>query len=224
MGNVSGDEQRISMIVGLGNPGDEYAETRHNVGFLFVEQFLKKMPGTWNRVHAYSSYYWKGTYAGRKLLIQLPQTYMNLSGDAVGPLAAAEEIRPEQIMVVHDDMDLHPGKIRIRSGGSSGGHNGILSIINRLGTESFNRMRIGIGKMPNGHGSADYVLSKFEETERALMESVLKMSVEAMILAIRRGLPMAMNEYNRRDLSEPVIEEPETKQAEKITTTTHQEV
>ncbi len=205
-------ENAISLIAGLGNPGSEYGGTRHNAGFAFIERFLAKMPGQAERVHAFNSYYWKVSYAGRKLFLQMPQTYMNLSGNAVAGLAAAEKIAPEQIMIVHDDMDLAPGRIRLRANGSSGGHNGIGSVIEKLGTQKFARLRIGIGKMPDGHGNADFVLSRFTEEEQKLMDRVLDLGAEAVILALRRGLNFAMAQYNNRDLAAEAAEA----EAEKI--------
>ncbi len=204
-------ENAICLIAGLGNPGNEYDGTRHNVGFAFIDRFLAKLPGQAERVHAFNSCYWKVTYAGRKLLLQMPQTYMNLSGNAVAGLAAAEKIQPEQIMIVHDDMDLTPGRIRLRANGSSGGHNGIGSIIEWLGTQKFARLRVGIGKMANGHGSADFVLSKFTGEEQELMDRVLDLAAEAVILTLRRGLNFAMAQYNNRDLAAD-NEEPMEKQ------------
>ena len=193
--------ERICLIAGLGNPGPDYEGTRHNVGFDFVEKMLAKLPGNWEKIHAFNSYCWKGTYAGQKLILQTPLTFMNLSGNAVAGLARAEKIDPGQIMIVHDDMDLEPGRIRLRANGSSGGHNGIKSVIEQLGTQNFSRLRIGIGKMANGHGSADFVLSKFQPEEQALMDQVLAMAVDAAILAMRRSLQMAMAQYNNKLLS-----------------------
>ena len=193
--------ERICLIAGLGNPGPDYEGTRHNVGFDFVEKILAKLPGNWEKIHAFNSYCWKGTYAGQKLILQTPLTFMNLSGNAVAGLARAEKIAPEQIMIVYDDMDLEPGRIRLRANGSSGGHNGIKSVIEQLGTQNFSRLRIGIGKMANGHGSADFVLSKFQPEEQALMDQVLAMAVDAAILAMRRSLQMAMAQYNNKLLS-----------------------
>ena len=201
--------ERICLIAGLGNPGPEYAGTRHNVGFAFIERFLAKLPGSWEKIHAFNSYYWKG----QRLLLQTPLTYMNLSGNAVAGLAAAEKVAPELIMIVHDDMDLEPGRIRIRANGSSGGHNGIKSIIGQLGTQNFPRLRIGIGKMANGHGSADFVLAKFEPEEQNLMDQVLGMAVDAVILAMRRDLQMAMAQYNNKMLT--IEKESEEKHTEK---------
>lgn len=193
--------ERICLIAGLGNPGPDYEGTRHNVGFDFVEKMLAKLPGNWEKIHAFNSYCWKGTYAGQKLILQTPLTFMNLSGNAVAGLARAEKIAPGQIMIVHDDMDLEPGRIRLRANGSSGGHNGIKSVIEQLGTQNFSRLRIGIGKMANGHGSADFVLSKFQPEEQVLMDQVLVMAVDAAILAMRRSLQMAMAQYNNKLLS-----------------------
>lgn len=193
--------ERICLIAGLGNPGTEYEGTRHNVGFALIEKLLAKLPGNWEKIHAFNSYYWKGTYAGQRLILQTPLTFMNLSGNAVAGLAKAEQIAPGQIMIVHDDMDLEPGRIRIRANGSSGGHNGIKSVIEQLGTQNFPRLRIGIGKMANGHGSADFVLAKFEPEEQRLMDQVLAMAVDSVILAMRRSLQMAMAQYNNKLLS-----------------------
>ncbi|MBO5201419.1 MAG: aminoacyl-tRNA hydrolase [Lentisphaeria bacterium] len=193
--------ERICLIAGLGNPGTEYEGTRHNVGFALIEKLLAKLPGNWEKIHAFNSYYWKGTYAGQRLILQTPLTFMNLSGNAVAGLAKAEQIAPGQIMIVHDDMDLEPGRIRIRANGSSGGHNGIKSVIEQLGTQNFPRLRIGIGKMANGHGSADFVLAKFEPEEQRLMDQVLAMAVDSVILTMRRSLQMAMAQYNNKLLS-----------------------
>jgi len=209
---MSSEPEQICLIAGLGNPGSEYAGTRHNAGFAFIERLLAKMPGKPERVHGFDSYYWKCVYAGKRLLLQTPLTFMNLSGNAVRGLAASEQIKPEQVLVVHDDMDLAPGRIRIRANGSSGGHNGINSIIGELGTQNFPRVRIGIGKMANGHGSADFVLSEFSAEEKVLFDKVLDMTVDAVILALRRGLPMAMAQYNCKDLAEPEPADDEDKQ------------
>lgn len=154
MANPGNDFTRCLLIAGLGNPGEEYSGTRHNMGFMVVDRLLAKLPKNFEAVHGCSSRYWRGTYAGRTLLLQKPETYMNLSGDAVSALMRREGIEPGEIAVVYDDMDLELGRIRIRRSGSSGGHNGIKSIIGRLGTEAFPRIRIGIGHGESGHGGA----------------------------------------------------------------------
>ena len=199
------------LIAGLGNPGSEYSETRHNVGFMVLDRLARRLPGkNFEEIHGCSSHYLKGTYAGRALFLQKPETYMNLSGEAVAPLMRKEEIGTDGLLVIYDDMDLEVGKLRIRGRGSCGGHNGIRSIIETAGTENFARIRVGIGHR-TGNG-ADYVLSPFEEDEKPVMDKVLDAAADAVILILRRGLSQAMNEYNPRDyaVSEPEEEENET--------------
>ena len=192
------------LIAGLGNPGSEYRETRHNVGFMVLDRLAQRLPKkNFEEIHGCSSHYLKGPYAGRPLFLQKPETFMNLSGEAVGPLMRKEEIGPDGLLVIYDDMDLEVGKLRIRGRGSCGGHNGIRSIIETTGTENFARIRVGIGHR-TGNG-ADYVLSPFEEDEKPVMDKVLDAAADAVILILRRGLSQAMNEYNPRDyaVSEP---------------------
>ena len=199
------------LIAGLGNPGSEYRETRHNVGFMVLDRLAQRLPKkNFEEIHGCSSHYLKGTYAGRALFLQKPETYMNLSGEAVAPLLRKEEIGTDGLLVIYDDMDLEVGKLRIRGRGSCGGHNGIRSIIETTGTENFARIRVGIGHR-TGNG-ADYVLSPFEEDEKPVIDKVLDAAADAVILILRRGLSQAMNEYNPRDyaVSEPEEEENET--------------
>lgn len=217
MANSGNDFARCLLIAGLGNPGAEYSATRHNMGFMALDRLTARLPKQFEAVHGCSSHYLRGTYAGRTLLLQKPETYMNLSGDAVSALMRREGILPEEIVVVYDDMDLPLGRIRIRKNGSSGGHNGIKSIIERLGTESFPRMRIGIGHGKNGRGGADFVLSAFTVEEQKICEKVLDAAADALILLLRRGCSAAMNVYNSQDFSGELSEaekeqasEPET--------------
>jgi PTH1 family peptidyl-tRNA hydrolase len=192
------------LIAGLGNPGSEYRETRHNVGFMVLDRLAQRLPKkNFEEIHGCSSHYLKGTYAGRALFLQKPETFMNLSGEAVVPLMRKEEIGTDGLLVIYDDMDLEVGKLRVRSRGSCGGHNGIRSIIETAGTENFARIRVGIGHR-TGNG-ADYVLSPFEEDEKPVIDKVLDAAADAVILILRRGLSQAMNEYNPRDyaVSEP---------------------
>ena len=199
------------LIAGLGNPGGEYRETRHNVGFMVLDRLAQRLPKkNFEEIHGCSSHYLKGTYAGRALFLQKPETYMNLSGEAVAPLMRKEEIGTDGLLVIYDDMDLEVGKLRIRGRGSCGGHNGIRSIIETTGTENFARIRVGIGHR-TGNG-ADYVLSPFEEDEKPVIDKVLDAAADAVILILRRGLSQAMTEYNPRDyaVSEPEEEENET--------------
>ena len=147
---------RIRLIVGLGNPESKYEGTRHNAGFMFAERLLTKLPRSFQRIHGFQSYYWKGTYAGAPLIVQTPLTYMNLSGEAVAPLMRSEGIAPDEVLVVHDDMDIPLGRIRIRRGGGSAGHNGIKSLIEEIGSEGFHRMRIGVGHAESRGDVIDY--------------------------------------------------------------------
>ena len=207
---------QIRLIVGLGNPGDEYRKTRHNVGFMLIDRLLEKIPqGNLTKHFQYQSDYWKGSYAGRGLLLQKPLTFMNLSGNAVLPLARSEKIAPEEILVVHDDMDIPIGRLRIRKNGSSGGHNGIKSMIQSFNSESFSRLRIGIGKMANVHGSADFVLSEFQGADWELCQKIVDTAADAVILALRRGIQSAMNQYNPINLAAPV-EQPDCNNSDSL--------
>ena len=188
------------LIAGLGNPGAEYRDTRHNVGFMVLDRLAARLPKkNFEEIHGCSSHYLKGMYAGKPLFLQKPETYMNLSGEAVSSLMKRENIGTDGLLVVYDDMDLEVGKLRIREKGSCGGHNGIRSIIEHAGTEKFARIRVGIGHR-TGTG-ADYVLSPFEPAEREILDKVLDAAADAVILLLRRGIRQAMNEYNPLDFS-----------------------
>ncbi|MBO4633209.1 MAG: aminoacyl-tRNA hydrolase [Lentisphaeria bacterium] len=194
------------LIVGLGNPGTEYQGTRHNVGFMVLDHLAQRLPKkNFAMVHGCSSHYLKGTYAGRPLFLQKPETYMNLSGEAVISLMRREEIGPDGLVVIYDDMDLEVGKLRIREKGSCGGHNGIRSVIEHIGTEKFARIRVGIGHR-KGTG-ADYVLSPFDDEEKAIADRVMEAAADAVILSLRRGISQAMNEYNPLDFAAETAEE-----------------
>lgn len=198
MGNMFAESV---LIAGLGNPGSEYDRTRHNAGFMAVDEFAKKLPKkNFEEIHGCSSHYLKGTYAGSPLFLQKPETFMNLSGDAIVPLMKKEGISPKGLIVIYDDMDLELGKIRIREKGSCGGHNGMRSIIGNLGSESFARIRIGIGHH-TGPSGADYVLSRFSAEEEVILAKVLDAVSNALVLTMRRGIRQAMNEFNALDLS-----------------------
>lgn len=183
------------LIAGLGNPGSEYANTRHNMGFMLLERFLAAhRPERWEKVHVCNSYCYVGSFAGSKLILQLPQTFMNNSGTAVAKLMRQEKIEPSELIVVYDDMDLEAGRLRIRRNGSSGGHHGMDSIIAELGNRSdFARMRLGIG---HGRTTVDHVLSKFDDNEVPAVEACLEAGCKALEMILRCGVGKAMNEYN----------------------------
>lgn len=207
------EEAKYNLVVGLGNPGTEYAGTRHNAGFEVIDLLLKKFSGRMEEVHGCSSHYWKGNYAGSLLLLQKPETFMNLSGNAVAPLLAKHGLGAENLLVISDDVDLPLGRIRIRKTGSSGGHNGLRSVMEKVGTESFARIRIGIGHDFRGASEgAGYVLSRFGEEEKPLFSAVAEKAAEAVILILRRGLSFAMNSFNRLDLAAKEEEEASEKE------------
>lgn len=194
------------LIVGLGNPGPEYEGTRHNAGFAVVERLLSRMPKGFEKAKGHSSTFWRGRYAGKALFLQKPSTFMNLSGEAVASLARFEGIAPDEILAVYDDMDLPLGRMRIRPGGGSGGHNGVKSLIEHLGSEAFSRLRMGIGRLLEGPRGRDYVLSAFDPEERELLEKVLDAAADSLVLALRRGVPAAMNAYNAKDFAAKAAE------------------
>ena len=192
------EQQAIKLVVGLGNPGAEYAGTRHNAGFMVLEKLLAGFPaGRFEREHTASSFVYSGNFRGRKLMLQFPQTFMNLSGTAVANLAAKRGVAPEEILVVSDDLDLPVGHLRLRNGGSDGGHNGLKSIIAELGSAAFRRLRIGIGRPAPG-GTVDYVLSKFEGEESGAFAASLEAAVEAIRMVLTCGMERAMNRFNAR--------------------------
>lgn len=190
------NESGIKLIVGLGNPGSEYEKTRHNAGFMTVEELLGSMPeGAFEAVHTAESRVFSGRFRGKKLVFQMPLTYMNCSGSAVKTLSCRLGILPEEIMVISDDLDLPVGRIRMRRGGSDGGHNGLKSIISELGSANFLRMRIGIGRPAPGK-TVDYVLTGFEGEESVQFQESLKLAAEAVRTALTAGISAAMNKYN----------------------------
>ena len=183
------------LVVGLGNPGSEYAKTRHNMGFMLLEKFLLgHRPERWEKIHTCNSFCYIGSFAGNKLILQLPQTYMNNSGTAVAKLMRQEKIEPSEVVVAYDDMDLDPGRLRIRRNGASGGHHGIDSIIAELnGRNDFGRLRLGIG---HGKETIDHVLSGFSAEEQPAVEASLEIGCKALEMMLRCGIGKAMNEYN----------------------------
>jgi PTH1 family peptidyl-tRNA hydrolase len=178
------------LVVGLGNPGKEYVETRHNVGFLVVEQIAAKEKASWKKERRWQVDWAK---AGSVLLCK-PLTYMNLSGQAVRAMADFYKIEPAEILVISDDFALPLGKLRFRPGGSAGGHNGLKSVIEHLGTLEFPRLRIGIGAAEGG--VVDHVLGRFALEEREPLAECLARAVDAIDFAQSRGLAAAMNQYN----------------------------
>jgi len=185
----------IRLVVGLGNPGAEYEGTRHNIGFDLVDRLVRERALKWEKEHKFRA---KVATGRDGIVFAKPLTYMNLSGNAVARLLRHHRLDPERILVVYDDTALPPGSLRFRSGGSAGGHNGIKSIIEYLGTESFPRLRLGIGAAPVEEGLVEHVLGRFTGAERGEMEKVLEIAAEGVNCALSAGLDAAMNRFNRR--------------------------
>ncbi len=185
---------KIKLIVGLGNPGLRYGRSRHNVGFMVVEEFahVHKLRFARKRFNAEIA---EGGIEGTRVMIAKPQTFMNLSGEAIGKLFAFYKIAPHDLLVVYDDLDLPLGKMRLRPKGGAGGHHGMESIIARIGTSDFPRLRVGIGR-PNPDDDIDHVLGSFESDERKLMDETLARAAEAIEVWACDGIDAAMNKFN----------------------------
>lgn len=184
------------LIVGLGNPGAEYAKTRHNAGFILVELLAKRWRADWNNEKKFQSRIAKAERDGKRLVLCEPQTFMNLSGEAVGALVKFYQAPLGLLLVAVDDADLPLGEIRLRPSGSSGGHHGLESIEQHLGSREYARLRIGIGRKDSRREIAGHVLGKLSAAEMALMEKVLARAAEQVECWLAHGLPKAMSQFN----------------------------
>lgn len=183
------------ILVGLGNPGREYRETRHNVGFMVIDRVCKAAGIALSRVQS-KAIVGVGSFGGQRLVLAKPQTFMNLSGQSVAALVRFYKVPLEQILIAHDDLDLPVGTLRLRPSGGSAGQKGIASTIQQLGTQEFGRLRIGIGRPPGQMDPAAYVLRSFSSGEQPLVDQVLDRAVSAVETFLREGLEAAMNQYN----------------------------
>ena len=184
------------LLVCLGNPGDQYENTRHNVGFMVADELAERhnIPVQRLKFRALTN---TVTVGDRKVLLMKPVTYMNLSGEAVHEAAAFYKIPPEHILVISDEVALAPGKLRVRRSGSAGGHNGLKNIIAHLGTDQFPRIRLGVGQKPHpDYDMADWVLGKFQGEDKKAVEAAVKKAADAAECLIREGVDKAMNKYN----------------------------
>lgn len=184
------------LIVGLGNPGPEYAKTRHNCGFRALDILAQKL-GCKVDKGKFEGLYGQTTYEGHKLYLLKPLTYMNLSGRSVLQLSAYFNIPPQRIVVIFDDISLDIGRLRIRSNGSAGGHNGIKSIISQLGSQDFPRVKVGVGAKPNlDFDLADWVLSAFSASEEKSLQAALDRAADAALCIVSQGTMEAANRFN----------------------------
>ena len=184
------------LIVGLGNPGREYEKTRHNCGFRALDLLADQLGAKVDKLK-FQGLYAQANYNGTKVFLLKPQTYMNLSGRSVLQLSAYFNIPPQRIIVMFDDISLEPGRLRIRPNGSAGGHNGIKSIIQEVGSQEFPRLKIGVGAKPNpNYDLADWVLSTFSANEEKALAVALKNAADAALAIIDKGVPEAANRFN----------------------------
>ncbi len=191
----------MHLIVGLGNPGKKYENSRHNLGFRVVEDLSQRLQAG-KPIQKHRALYAFAEYKAEEVLLAQPLTYMNRSGLAVNELLCNHDLDLSKLLVIYDDLDLSPGAIRLRNKGGSAGHRGIQSIIDVLGTEEFPRLRIGVGKPPPCIDGAQYVLQPIEPTDQGLLNEAVERAVKAVLLFVSDGLEAAMNTYNQ-GLSSP---------------------
>lgn len=191
----------MKAVVGLGNPGLRYARTRHNLGFWVVDLLSAKW-GIPLIKHKFGSKIGEGRFFTEKVLLVKPQTFMNRSGEAVADLVRFYQLDPADLLVVYDDLDLAPGMLRVRPGGSAGGHKGVANIIDHLKSSAFPRVRIGIGAPPEYLEAADYVLQAIGEEETKMLEEACRRAADAVEVWLKTDVFAAMNQYNRRQSSD----------------------
>ena len=187
----------MKVIAGLGNPGAQYANTPHSIGFEVADAIAREMGAEWRASASFKGELATGVFAGQKVLLLKPMTYMNLSGDSVAPVVRYHNATPADLLVISDDIDLPVGRLRIRVGGSAGGHNGLKRIIERVGTPAFTRLRVGVGR--DAHDRSEvigHVLGKFDPASRALMDQVVPAAVKAAAAIISTTPQAAMNAWN----------------------------
>lgn len=186
------------LIVGLGNPGKDYAYTRHNLGFLAVENLAKRYQLKFSPSSLTKAIAAEGTIEGQSVILLLPTTYMNNSGVAVKPVVFKKDIACSGLLVVCDDLDIHFGLLRLRAKGSDGGHNGLTSIIGHLGTEDFPRLRLGIGRPKSRQDTVDFVLEEFNKSEKKELPSFIEEATDCCLVWLKNGINKAMEQFNRR--------------------------
>lgn len=189
----------LYVIAGLGNPGDKYAHTRHNIGFDTIDALAEKHGIRLNQTK-FKGLYGKGKIEGKNVILVKPQTFMNASGDCLAPLLSFYKVDPNtHFFVIFDDISLEPGNIRVKAKGSAGGHNGIKSLIARLGTEGFARIKVGVGEKPQGWDLADHVLGRFSKEDRVKVEEAIEKAERAAELILDEQIAEAMNRFNRKE-------------------------
>jgi PTH1 family peptidyl-tRNA hydrolase len=183
---------QVNIIIGLGNPGKKYEDTRHNIGFMVIDQISDKW-GIPVQQAKFRALVGEGRINGERVLLVKPQTYMNLSGESVGEILRFYKLTPDDILVIYDDLDLPLGQVRLREKGSAGGHNGIKSLIQHLGTQAFKRIRIGIDRPAPGGNVIDFVLGTFTVSERQVVEEAVYLAAEAAAMTLTESFGKVMN-------------------------------
>ena len=191
----------MELVVGLGNHGEHYRRTRHSIGFLVVERLAKENNIEFSQERFHSKI-GTGTIIDKRVILAKPLTYMNLSGKAVKELIIHYEIDPTSLIVVHDDLDMEFGKIKIKEKGGHGGHNGIRSIIDTIGTKDFLRVKVGIDRPGSNRGVKDYVLTSFDIRQQRFLPDVIDVAAKAVVSVITDGVKAAMNEFNRKSFED----------------------
>jgi PTH1 family peptidyl-tRNA hydrolase len=190
------------LCAGLGNPGRQYAGNRHNVGFMVIDELLRRARAEAPRARMGAELS-EAAVGGSKVIFCKPMEFMNVSGSAIGRAAGFWKIPSRQILVVHDDMDLDFGRMKLVEGGGTGGHNGLKSIVAGLGTEAFCRLRFGIGRPPAQWQGADFVLADFTAQEQQILPNLIEEAADASQAIVKDGLVTAMNKFNRRNKKQP---------------------
>jgi PTH1 family peptidyl-tRNA hydrolase len=188
----------MQIVIGLGNPGRKYERTRHNAGFMAVDALAGGLRFALTR-EKYHALVGRGRIGGNEVLLAKPQTYMNESGRSVGAILRYTSAAVENLIVVHDELDLPLGTVRVKTGGGHGGHNGLRSIVDHLGTNEFVRVRVGIGRPPAGRDAADYVLAPFLPGEKEAAAEAVSRAAEAVRTVLTDGLTAAMNAFNKKE-------------------------
>lgn len=185
------------LIVGLGNPGSEYKDTRHNLGFKTVEELARRLDLPDLRLkNSFKAFIGESNYEGHKIILAQPATFMNLSGQAVSALLNWHKIPPDHLIIIHDDVDLEAGAVRLRPRGNAGGHHGVESVIAEIGTPEFNRVRIGLGRENLTGDVTEYVLQKIPPSQREALEAAVQKAAEGALMIVSSGVDAAMNQFN----------------------------
>jgi PTH1 family peptidyl-tRNA hydrolase len=188
-------DERRHIIVGLGNPGREYANNRHNIGFMVVDKLAEKHGLKFSRM-MHRGIVALGEIEGRKVALVKPQTFMNLSGESVGPIVKFYKSTPQDVLVIYDELDLPEGQLRMRPKGGAGGHNGMRSVIARIGTQDFPRLRVGVGRPPGRQDPKDFLLDDFSRSELAGLDEIFDKIIAGVRLWLCNGIDNAMNYVN----------------------------